>query len=146
MDIYFFRNIYNNSIFTNSEFERNSYTHRTSKIPLPSVQEMYIYTTFLKLMHDRAHIYYRLFFTAWTEHFLSNHHFKSAQPSTILVNFALPLGTPSNPCRKHRDKNSLCREIEKRKWSLLFDVSVTRETRQALKACRNNFRDEAGWR
>lgn len=46
MDIYFFRNIYNNSIFTNSEFERNSYTHRTSKIPLPSVQEMYIYTTF----------------------------------------------------------------------------------------------------
>lgn len=145
MDIYFFRNIYNNSIFTNSEFERNSYTHRIKYLSLLYKKCTFI-LHFLTLMHDRAHIYYRLFFTAWTEHFLSNHHFKSAQPSTILVNFALPLGTPSNPCRKHRDKNSLCREIEKRKWSLLFDVSVTRETRQALKACRNNFRDEAGWR
>lgn len=57
MDIYFFRNIYNNSIFTNSEFERNSCTHRTSKIPLPSVQEMYIYTTFFNTdARSSAHI------------------------------------------------------------------------------------------
>lgn len=115
MDIYFFRNIYNNSIFTNSEFERNSCTHRTSKIPLPSVQEMYIYTTFFNTdARSSAHIL-SIILHRVNRTFPFQLPFQERTATTILVNFALPLGTPSNPCRKHRDKNSLCREIEKRK-------------------------------